>query len=230
MSAPPTRGRRGFAQPGDADDEGFCCEDCEGCFVGAHSSAAQLDAHGAGFVLCQPCAVKRDAPPSKQPPQAGDPGELSIGELRGLVTRAGFKSADGFRLALRLGVDVVDCLRGIETSFARASAALDRIADALAPDSEDQARATTPDVEPIEDADRCSVFATMEALAENGMPGSAVAQPFSAPGVRFSCYRLDSGVLLLFYASGKATIGGKGGPQAAADARAVLRGAGWAVK
>ena len=136
MSAPPTRGRRGLT-PGGADDEGFCCEDCEGCFVGAHSSAAQLDAHGAGFVLCQPCAVKRDAPPSKQPPQAGVPGELSIGELRGLVTRAGFKSADGFRLALRLGVDVVDCLRGIET-------ALVRVADALAPDSEDQALAVTP--------------------------------------------------------------------------------------
>ena len=82
--------------------------------------------------------------PSNQPPQAGDPGELSVGELRGLVTRAGFLTPDALRLALRLGVDVVDCLRGIETSFARASAALDRIADALAPDSEDQALAVTP--------------------------------------------------------------------------------------
>ena len=226
MSAPTTVDPRGLT-PGDADDEGFCCEDCEGCFVGAHSSAAQLDAHGAGFVLCSACAAKRNAPPSNQPPQAGSPGELSIGELRGLVTRAGFKSADGFRLALRLGVDVVDCLRGIETSFARASAALDRIADALAPDSEDQARATTPDVEPIEDAGRCSVFATMEALAENGMPGAA--EPFSPPGV-LARHRLDSGVLVLFYASGKATVGGKGGAQAATDAAAVLRSAGWAVK
>jgi hypothetical protein len=62
-------------------------------------------------------AAKRDAPSSKPPTQAGDPRELSIGELRGLVTRAGFRSADGFRLALRLGVDAVDCLRGIETAL-----------------------------------------------------------------------------------------------------------------
>ena len=136
MSAPTSRGRRGLT-PGDSDDEGFCCEDCEGCFVGAHSSAAQLDAHGSGFVLCSACAAKRNALPSNRPPQAGDPGELSIHELLALITRAGFKSADSHRLALRLGVEVVDCLRGIET-------ALVRVADALAPDSEDQALAVTP--------------------------------------------------------------------------------------